>query len=217
MRAGPDGAAAPAPLAGPLAIVAAYVMAQIAASLVILALAGVSGTGLRLAESYLVPGLALLVAGVLAAWPGWLWAAAGLVAGGLLKLAGDLALVLEAHIAGAAPLGNNPLALAPQDFRGPLPIAAVVVAAVVVAPLGEEFFFRGLIYGWLRGRWRWPAAAGVASVVFALAHGNWGLLLPLALAGFGLCWLYERSRSLWPPVLAHATLNAVAVLAALVR
>ncbi len=224
----PRAAAVPPRIAGPWAIVAAYIMAEVAASLVNAAATGPSGPGLRLAEEYLTPGLALLAAGLVlardrtvlaqvAAWPGLRWILAGVLAGAALKIVGDLAVTLEAHLARTAPAGNNPLALHPQAFHGALSVGALAIAATVVAPLGEELFFRGLLFGWLRSRWRWPSAAFAAAILFAFAHASWGLLAPLALAGFGLCWLYERSGSLWPPVLAHATLNAVAVVAALVR
>ena len=220
--------AAPPLLAAPRPIIAAYVLAEVAAYAVNLGLAAISGTGLQLAEASLTPALALLSGGLLvarggvglrrvAAWPGWWWAAGGVMAGAALKVIGDAALSLETRLTASGPVGNNPLALQPNAFQGVVAIALLALAAVVAAPLAEELFFRGLLYGWLRTRWRWPAAALVASVVFAAAHGNWELLLPLFLAGIGLCWLYERSGSLWPSVLAHATLNAVAVVAALVR
>ena len=224
----PHAAAVPPRISGPWAILVAYILAEAAASLINGAAAGVSGPGLRLAEDYLTPGLALLSAGLvltrgrhvlrqLASWPGIRWILAGVLAGVVLKVVGDFAVMLEAHLARTAPAGNNPLVLHPHAFGGVLSIGAIVVAATVVAPMGEELFFRGLLFGWLRSRWRWPSAALAAAILFALAHASWALLAPLALVGFGLCWLYERSGSLWPPVLAHATVNAVAVVAALVR
>lgn len=207
----------------------AYVLAELAAGLVAGALSGVSGAGLQLAEGYLVSGLALLAGGLVlarrgriplrgvAAWPGARWIAGGVVAGLVLKGLGDLVLTAQDRLLGEPPPTNNPLALHPQAFHGAVALAAVVLAVTVVAPLGEELFFRGVIFGWLRSLWGLPAAALAAGFLFAAAHGSLGLLLPLTLVGFGLCCLYQQSGSLWPPVLAHAALNAVAVVAALGR
>ena len=83
---------------------------------------------------------------------------------------------------------------------------------VVVAPLGEEIFFRGFVYRGLRRRFPvWPAAL-ISAVVFGAVH-VYPLLIPaLFVVGLGLALLYERRRSLLAPVIAHATFNALGFL-----
>lgn len=98
----------------------------------------------------------------------------------------------------------------------PWQIALTVVAVVVLAPLGEELLFRGLLLRALVRRMRfWPAAV-VSSLLFAAAHADAYLLWPRAIALFGtglvLAWLY-RWRGYWASVTAHATVNAVAAVA----
>jgi membrane protease YdiL (CAAX protease family) len=98
----------------------------------------------------------------------------------------------------------------------PWQIALTVVAVVVLAPLGEELLFRGLLLRALVRRLRfWPSAA-ISSVIFAMAHADSYLLWPRALAlfltGLVLAWLY-RWRGYWASVTAHATVNAVAAVA----
>src|ERR1700722_1615799 len=48
-----------------------------------------------------------------------------------------------------------------------------LLTIAVLAPLVEELVFRGLLYGWLEGRWGWRLAFVVSSLVFALAHYQW--------------------------------------------
>ncbi len=97
--------------------------------------------------------------------------------------------------------------------------AALVIAAVVVAPATEEFFFRGCLFRSIRDRHGfWPAAIA-SSLLFGLFHFQTGplrdvLLLQSALAfvGFGFATVYERRGRLLSNVVAHATFNLVTVL-----
>ena len=83
-----------------------------------------------------------------------------------------------------------------------------------LAPLVEELVFRGLLYGWLAGRWGTTVAWLVSSLAFAAAHiepAHAILVLPLGL-WFG--WLRRRTGSLWPSLVAHMANNGLAVAAA---
>lgn len=111
---------------------------------------------------------------------------------------------------------NNPFVYDPRAAGAPaLGIAALVLAVVVLAPLAEEALFRGLLFGGLLSRWGlWPAAL-VSAAIFGAAHLNLSLWLPLSTAGLLLALLYAKTRSLWSSTVAHATLNGVSVLLAL--
>jgi hypothetical protein len=77
----------------------------------------------------------------------------------------------------------------------------------VVAPLKEEMLFRGLIYPPLRqalGRGKGMLLTGL---FFATLHFDIVRFLPLLIGGVVLAWLYERSASIWPAVVAHGTWN----------
>ena len=83
-----------------------------------------------------------------------------------------------------------------------------------MAPLVEELVFRGLLYGWLAGRWGTVVAWIVSSLAFAAAHVELAhviLVLPLGL-WFG--WLRRRTGSLWPSLVSHLVNNSLAVVAA---
>ena len=94
-----------------------------------------------------------------------------------------------------------------------LALLAVAILVAVVAPVAEEFFFRGYFYRSLRN-WRgiWPAAVGTG-IVFGAIHGSSAdpaFLLPLAFFGFALCLLYEKTGSLYPGIAVHCANNSVA-------
>jgi hypothetical protein len=96
-------------------------------------------------------------------------------------------------------------------------LAAIAGGALVVvaAPLSEEIFFRGFMYGGLRRRLAPWAAALVSGLVFGMLHftgpDSIGVIPPLAVLGALLALLYERTGSLWPPILLHAVNNALAL------
>lgn len=92
-------------------------------------------------------------------------------------------------------------------------LIAVSVLVCVVAPIAEEFFFRGFFFGALRN-WRgvWPAAV-LTGLVFGAIHvgsAPVGFLVPLAFFGFLLCLIYDRTRSLYPCMALHCVNNAIA-------
>lgn len=98
----------------------------------------------------------------------------------------------------------------------PWQVILMVVALVVLAPLGEELLFRGLLLRALARRFPfWPSAL-ISSVLFASAHADSYILWPRAVSlvgtGLALAWLY-RWRGYWASVTAHATVNAVASIA----
>jgi CAAX protease family protein len=83
----------------------------------------------------------------------------------------------------------------------------------LVAPIGEEFLFRGFIFGALRN-WRgvWPAAL-ITGVLFGAVHAGSAPaldLVPLGVLGAGLCLLYRATGSLYPCIATHCVNNSLA-------
>ncbi len=83
----------------------------------------------------------------------------------------------------------------------------LVAAIVVLTPIVQEALLRGVLYAWLR-RYMSFAIAGVASSpIFGLFHINIERLGSAMVAGIVMCALYEGSRSIWPSITLHASLN----------
>lgn len=96
----------------------------------------------------------------------------------------------------------------------PFPIMAVSLTEyVLLAPAFEELAFRGLLFGVLRRRFQWMPAAFVSAGIFALAHG-YGLIGFMSVFWSGLiwAWIYERTGSLLPGMIAHAANNLLVCL-----
>lgn len=83
----------------------------------------------------------------------------------------------------------------------------LAIIAVIVAPLVEEGFFRGVLFSFLRDLGQRKLAYAVTSVLFGLSHFNAAAFLPLTVFGAMLAWSYERSGSLVVPLTAHAVFN----------
>jgi len=79
-------------------------------------------------------------------------------------------------------------------------------SVVVIAPLLEEFIFRGLILHKLALKWGLVPGVLVSSLLFSLIHFRFDLG-PLFLAGLLFAFLYLRSGSLWSSICCHALYN----------
>lgn len=85
-------------------------------------------------------------------------------------------------------------------------VSAVLLAAVVLAPLLEELLFRVILLEWLKTRMTAVESIVVSSTAFAVVHGPLDsvALLPLAIL---LGSLYDARRSFWSVFVAHACFN----------
>lgn len=100
----------------------------------------------------------------------------------------------------------------PQTRSG---IILFFVVGGVIAPMAEEIFFRGVIYGYLRKNvfgslhhWGiWPALI-ISTALFVMAHqtGN-GIPLPQLVGGVMFCLAYEKEKSLIAPMIIHSLGN----------
>ena len=105
-------------------------------------------------------------------------------------------------------------------------IPAIVLVVVIVGPAVEELVFRGAIFNGLyrlarvsksspgatARRTAFALSALASSALFALLHLEPVLLPALLILAVILCALFERTGSLLPPFVAHATFNSFAVL-----
>jgi membrane protease YdiL (CAAX protease family) len=181
--------------------------------------------------------------GPLKAVPWWMWAAAPLLAIVLQATASVIVNVVYAQIVvklGGVERLDEPVFGVPAMFRAMFAAASMKLGLdievvrmtylgflVAWAGFGEEIYFRGYVQGVLRERKGARYAIVVASVLFAIRHYmQMALLLPtypvfaatawVAMAfpvGIVLGIIYERTKSLWIPVLVHYLFNIVPFLA----
>jgi CAAX protease family protein len=99
-------------------------------------------------------------------------------------------------------------------WASPSMTAISLIEYVVFAPLFEELVFRGLLFAILRRKFSFLPAALISAVIFGVAHG-YGLvgLLSVCWSGLLWAWIYEKTGSLLPGILAHAINNLLVCLA----
>ena len=93
----------------------------------------------------------------------------------------------------------------------------VVLPIVVLAPIAEEIFFRGIVFNALLReagpRWAFLGSA----TLFAIVHASVVAFVPILLLGLALAWVYRRTQSLLAAIVVHATFNGMSVLLALLQ
>jgi len=106
----------------------------------------------------------------------------------------------------------------PQDFAKilllvdtPWKIIFPIIMGVVLAPLGEEIFFRGLLYPAFRKRMGVWGGIVLSALFFGGMHLDLYRLIPIAAGGAGLTYLYEKTGNIWTNIIAHAVWNAIMI------
>jgi membrane protease YdiL (CAAX protease family) len=102
----------------------------------------------------------------------------------------------------------------PQDalqlFLNTKPSVAFLVLialAVIVAPVGEELLFRGILFRYLRTRLpRW-AALLLPAMIFAASHQNIAAFAPLVALALVFSLAYERTGVITTSMIAHGLFN----------
>jgi membrane protease YdiL (CAAX protease family) len=137
-------------------------------------------------------------------WPTIGWAALGLFAYWTLAIVYVAAVRPDEEQETLESLGTD-------EGLGWLVAAAVLV--IVLAPLAEEFFFRGFFYRTLRTSLPVIAAAVLVGVLFGVIHlgGTPPVLIPpLVILGVVFCLVYEKTGTLFATIGLHALNNVIA-------
>ncbi len=86
----------------------------------------------------------------------------------------------------------------------------VFIALVVLPPIAEELLFRGYLFGRLRERFGFWVTAIVVSVAFGAIHLQWNVGIDVAILSLFLCYVREKTGSIWASMVLHAIKNGVA-------
>jgi membrane protease YdiL (CAAX protease family) len=144
--------------------------------------------------------------------PAPLWRAAGWAALGMFSFY----LLVAIYSVIVQPDAEQTVAQDLGADQGTFGMIAAGFMVICVAPVAEEFFFRGFFYRALRSRWSVLGAAGIDGLLFGVIHYDFTgadallILPPLAVLGFIFCLVYERTGSIYPTIAMHAFNNAIA-------
>jgi membrane protease YdiL (CAAX protease family) len=124
---------------------------------------------------------------------------------------GIVAFYLFALVYSAIVQPKNPQKIV-QDLgadRSTVLLVTGALVVIVVAPICEELFFRGFVFRVLRVRMGFWAAAVIDGVLFGLVHGVNIVMPVLIVLGVVLCWVFERTGTLFATIAIHATNNMI--------
>ncbi|MGH7145759.1 MAG: lysostaphin resistance A-like protein [Planctomycetota bacterium] len=128
----------------------------------------------------------------------------------LLALVGKTTFVAVDSAAGSPSLHEEAGRVSIEQLMGQGSLGPIVlfVAAVILAPIMEELFFRGFLYGALR-RWMGaPAAVVLSAAIFASLHPTPNHL-PIFFLGMYLAYNYEKSGNLGSSMAVHLMHNLI--------
>jgi membrane protease YdiL (CAAX protease family) len=109
-------------------------------------------------------------------------------------------------------LGVEPEGGVPSEtFDYTSTVVLVGVLILCFAPMVEEMFFRGFVFGGLRGPYGVPVAIALSGLVFGLAHAgapeSFYNVPPIAAIGALFAWGYFYTGSLYASIGAHFLFN----------
>ena len=121
-------------------------------------------------------------------------------------------IVLFSYVAIISVIGIEAKANVSEDLRdSTLRLTMVGLSSLSLAPFMEEVFFRGFLFGGLRGRWGVLGAALGSGLLFAIAHfsepSSLAVLPAIGMIGVLFAWGYYYTGSLFAPIVTHFVWN----------
>lgn len=130
----------------------------------------------------------------------------------LVGIACRVGMIFLSHL---LPLDFHSMDIATQHFRKIDQTQSrpwfFVATTLLLAPITEEVFFRGLLYRGLRKNWTTGVSAVTVALLFATIHFRTYMFLSSFVMGIVACKIYEERKSLVAPIALHATWNLVTV------
>lgn len=104
-----------------------------------------------------------------------------------------------------------------RQMKSPLLKACAIFTVVVLAPIWEEIFFRGFIYGIVKSYLGVAVSALATSILFAFVHASLYAFLPIFVLSLFFILLYEKSGDLRVSMGAHAMFNLFNAIGVLIQ
>jgi membrane protease YdiL (CAAX protease family) len=138
----------------------------------------------------------------------------GMVGCGILAWLAAIPVVSVAYMLASRFFGshgsNNPIIAVVMQAAHSANLLAVVLFYLTLsflAPFCEESLFRGFLYSFLRRHMNIPLSIFISASLFALLHVDAGGMLPLFCLGSIFAFLFERTKSILPSIIAHGLWN----------
>lgn len=103
-------------------------------------------------------------------------------------------------------LEMSPLIYKVNDSYPFLPNLLNLITLVILAPLIEEFMFRGLLLHRWTEKWGLYRAIIFSSLIFAIMHAD---IIGAFAFGIAMSFIYLKTNTLWIPILCHALNNLI--------
>ena len=91
----------------------------------------------------------------------------------------------------------------------------IILSVIILAPFIEEVLFRGLIINELKGKMPFVLVIIIQALIFGLIHGNWLQIAYASILGILLGLISTWSRSVWPAIILHISMNGTPFLSEL--
>jgi uncharacterized protein len=108
--------------------------------------------------------------------------------------------------------GSNPLLSLLLENNDSWAFFIFMITAAIAAPLFEEYLFRGFLFPSLTRYFSVWQSIGLSGLIFAVAHLSVSEVLPLAVLGSILAYIYYRTGNLLASMLVHSLWNGGSLL-----
>lgn len=146
----------------------------------------------------------------------FLGAATWLLGFPLVTVIGELLDTLFTYLFKMGTYEQTAVTFVKKAAASPLSLTFTLMSVIILAPLTEEFLFRGTLQTYLKQKLGGKAAILFTALVFSLFHyassqglGNISLIFSLFILGCYLGFLYEKQGSLYASIGLHMTFNAI--------
>ncbi|MBC8214612.1 MAG: CPBP family intramembrane metalloprotease [Candidatus Marinimicrobia bacterium] len=123
---------------------------------------------------------------------------------GIIILIGDIENLIQYFF----PISNNVLDMFEMLLSG----GSGVLAAIIMASVTEEVFFRGMILPGLARNYGKIAGIFITAFLFGIIHLNPWQFLPAFIMGIYIGWIYLTTRNIWLCIGIHSFNNAIAAI-----
>jgi len=123
--------------------------------------------------------------------------------------------IIIGYVSATGDLSNPQAGFAATASASTVSLLGLLAVGALLVPLGEEVLFRGVLFAGLR-RYGLTVAVVLSAVLFGAAHGLNVVGITAAVLGVLNALLYDRTRSIWPAVVAHAINNTIVFVSAAV-